>query len=352
MPFGAKIATIIILPGLNRLKLLKLARKTDNLKVALEKTRLAPSPTGALHLGNARTFLVNWLIARRFDWPILLRIEDLDGPRIKPGSDRLIIEDLRFLGLDWDDGPIHQSSRTSEYQAAIDFLIQRGLAYPCVCSRREVDLAASAPHAEDGSTIYPGTCRGRFATVDEAKEQSGRAPAIRFAAPDEDVEFEDGFAGRRVLNVSRRLGDFVIAKSDGTAAYQLAVVVDDLASGITQIVRGDDLLESTFRQILIYRVLGAGDRIPRFIHLPLVVGPDGRRLAKRHGDTRIAMYRDFGVSRSQILALLANWCGIAAKGKKIDDPRQLIDCFDLRAISPSPVVFTSADDAFLRQRTG
>jgi glutamyl-tRNA synthetase len=320
--------------------------------VILEKTRLAPSPTGALHLGNARTFLVNWLLARRFDWRVLLRIEDLDGPRIKAGSDRLIIEDLRFLGLDWDDGPIHQSSRAGEYQAAIDSLLARGLAYPCVCSRREVDLAASAPHAEDGSAIYPGTCRGRFATVDQAREQSGRPPAIRFAVADEDIEFDDGFSGGRVLNVSRRLGDFVIAKSDGTAAYQLAVVVDDLAAGITQIVRGDDLLESTFRQILLYRALGAGDRIPRYIHLPLVVGEDGRRLAKRHGDTRIAMYRDLGVGRSRILALLAKWCGIAADGKKIDDPRQLIDCFDLRTISPSPVVFTPEDDAFLRQGSG
>ena len=320
--------------------------------VVVESTRLAPSPTGALHLGNARTFLVNWLLARRSGWRILLRIEDLDGPRIKPGSDKLLIEDLRFLGLDWDDGPVRQSSRAGEYRAAIDSLLQRGLAYPCVCSRREVDLAASAPHAEDGSAIYPGTCRGKFASVDQAREQSGRVPAIRFAAPDEEIEFDDKFAGRRSLNVARRLGDFVIAKSDGTAAYQLAVVVDDLAAGITQIVRGDDLLESTFRQILIYRALGAGDRIPQYIHLPLVVGPDGRRLAKRHGDTRVAMYQDLGIHRSHILALLANWCGIPVKSEKIDDPRQLIDRFDLRTISPSPVVFTPEDDAWLRRGAG
>lgn len=320
--------------------------------MTLEKTRLAPSPTGALHLGNARTFLVNWVLARRLGWGILLRIEDLDGPRIKPESDRLLVDDLRFLGLDWDDGPIRQSSRAGEYQKAIDSLLQRGAAYPCVCSRREVDLAASAPHAEDGSAIYPGTCRGRFASMEQAKEQSGRAPAIRFAAADEEIEFEDGLAGRRILNVARRLGDFVIAKSDGTAAYQLAVVVDDLAAGITQIVRGDDLLESTFRQILVYRALGAGDRIPRYIHLPLVVGADGRRLAKRHGDTRIAMYREIGVDRSRILTLLAKWCGIPGKSGKIDDPRQLIDGLDLRTISRSPVVFTAEDDAWLRRGVG
>jgi len=311
-------------------------------------TRLAPSPTGALHLGNARTFLINWILARQSGWRILLRIEDLDGPRIKPAADRLLIEDLKYLGLDWDEGPLYQSSRAAEYRAAIESLLARGLAYPCVCSRKEVDLAASAPHAEDGAMIYPGTCRGKFASVKEAKEQSGREPAIRFAAIDRDVEFDDQFSGRQSINVGRRLGDFVIAKSDGTAAYQLAVVVDDIAGGVTEIVRGDDLLESTFRQILLYDALGAGSGIPRYTHLPLVVGTDGRRLAKRHGDTRIAMYREMGVRQSRMLGLLAKWCGMNDVGKEIDDPRQLIDGFDLRAISRSPVVFTSADDALLR----
>jgi glutamyl-tRNA synthetase len=311
-------------------------------------TRLAPSPTGALHLGNVRTFLINWILARQSGWRILLRIEDLDGPRIKPEADHLVIEDLEYLGLDYDEGPVWQSSRTAEYRAAIESLVSRGLAYPCVCSRKEVDLAASAPHAEDGAMIYPGTCRGKFASVEQAKEQSGREPAIRFAAIDRDVEFDDWFAGGQTLNVARRLGDFVIAKSDGTAAYQLAVVVDDLAGEVTEIVRGDDLLESTFRQILLYEALGAESRIPRYTHLPLVVGTDGRRLAKRHGDTRIATYREMGVKRSRMLGLLAKWCGMNDAGRDIDHLHQLIDGFDLRAISRSPVVFTSADDAMLR----
>lgn len=314
----------------------------------MELTRLAPSPTGALHLGNARTFLVNWLLARRFGWRILLRIEDLDGPRIKSGADRLLIHDLQFLGLDWDDGPIYQSARTNEYRDAIDLLLHRGLAYPCVCSRREVDLAASAPHAEDGSAIYPGTCRGKFASLEEALKHSARPPAIRFAVPAGEIEFQDDFAGPQSLNVAARLGDFIIAKSDGAAAYQLAVVVDDLDARVTQVVRGNDLLESTFRQILIYHALGAADRIPNFIHLPLITGPDGRRLAKRHGDTRVALYRDLGVKSSRILSLLAKWCGIEMDGAEIESPRQLIDRFDLGAISPSPVVFTPENDAFLR----
>src|ERR1700722_5047011 len=295
-------------------------------------TRLAPSPTGALHLGNARTFLMNWILARQFGWHILLRIEDLDGPRIKPAADRLLIEDLKYLGIDWDEGPTYQSSRMSEYRAAIESLMARGIAYPCVCSRKEVDSAASAPHGEDGATIYPGTCRGKFASARDAEEQSGRKPAIRFAAIDRDVEFDDRFAGRQSINVARRLGDFVIAKSDGTPAYQLAVVVDDLAGGVTEVVRGTDLLESTHRQILLYDALGAGSRIPRYTHLPLVVGTDGRRLAKRHGDTRITTYREMGISRPRMLGLLAKWCGMNMAGRDIDDPRELIEGFELGAI--------------------
>src|SRR5437016_3403105 len=134
------------------------------------KTRLAPSPTGALHLGNARTFLINWLLARQLGWNVLLRIEDLDGPRIKPGADRQAIDDLRWLGLDWDEGPVYQSTRKQDYRAAIEKLLSDGAAYPCVCSRKEVEHAASAPHAEDGAAVYPGTCRGRFTTLQAARD--------------------------------------------------------------------------------------------------------------------------------------------------------------------------------------
>ena len=163
--------------------------------------------------------------------------------------------------------------------------------------------------------------------------------------------FEDQFAGHQAINVASRLGDFVIAKSDGLAAYQLAVVVDDIEAGITEIIRGNDLLESTFRQILIYDALGAASQILRYVHLPLVLGEDGRRLAKRHGDTRISMYRAQGVHRSRMLALLARWCGMPGE-IEISHPRDLIDRFDLRTISPSPIVFTPGDDAWLRQGIG
>jgi glutamyl-tRNA synthetase len=309
-------------------------------------TRLAPSPTGALHLGNARTFLVNWLLARQQGWEILLRIEDIDGPRIKPESARQLITDLQWLGFDWDTGPIYQSSRLSIYTGAIDQLVRLGFAYPCICTRKEIELAASAPHAEDGSTVYPGTCRGRFASVYEAHQFAGRPPAIRFRTDDENLCWSDGFAGDQQCNAAKALGDFVIAKADGTPAYQLAVVVDDLCSDVTHIVRGDDLLDSTPRQMLIYRALMQSSRVPSHYHLPLVVGPDGLRLAKRHGDSRLSFYREKGVSPSQILALLARWCGIDGD-ERIMSPAELISRFDLTRLPPGPIVFSPADEARL-----
>src|SRR5687767_13393463 len=223
-------------------------------------TRLAPSPTGALHLGNARTFLINWLLARQSGWRIVLRVEDLDGPRVKQAADRQAIEDLRWLGLDWDEGPIYQSPRAPLYREAAERLVGAGAAYPCVCSRKEVQAAASAPHAEDGSAVYPGTCRGKFRSIAEAAAASGRPPALRFRVPDgQTVRFEDAFRGTVEYDVARELGDFVIAKAaagdDFMAAYQLAVVVDDSAMGVTDVVRGDDLVDSTPRQIMLYRAL-------------------------------------------------------------------------------------------------
>lgn len=311
-------------------------------------TRLAPSPTGALHLGNARTFLINWLFARRFGWKILLRIEDLDGPRVKRGADQQAIDDLRWLGIDWDEQSPHQSSRTERYRAACDDLLRRGLAYPCTCTRKEVELAASAPHAEDGASIYPGSCRGRYASVEEARNASGREPAIRFRVPDETVSFNDALAGAVRCEVARELSDFVIFKNDGTAAYQLAVVLDDADSGVTDVVRGDDLLDSTPRQILLYRAFGMDRQIPNYTHLPLVVGMDGRRLAKRHGDTRLETYRQSGTPASRVLALLANWTGIRPEGD-IRSAADLLNFFDPGAIPRGRIVFSSMDDTFLRE---
>jgi glutamyl-tRNA synthetase len=312
----------------------------------MRTTRLAPSPTGALHLGNARTFLLNWLLARKLGWRIVLRIEDLDGPRIKKGADQQAIADLQWLGLDWDEGPIYQSARLEKYTDAIQHLLASGQAYPCVCSRSEASLAASAPHAEDGATLYPGTCRDRFATIDEARRSTGREPALRFRVPDTAVTFTDQFAGEQRFDAARELGDFVIAKADGTPAYQLAVVVDDAAMGITDIVRGDDLLDSTPRQILLYQALGLADSIPQYYHLPLIVGPDGRRLAKRHGDTRLAYYRQMGVPAERVLALLARWSGLGDRERTT--ARELLSRCDLSHLPRQPIVFSAQDDHWLR----
>jgi glutamyl-tRNA synthetase len=308
-------------------------------------TRLAPSPTGALHLGNARTFLINWWMARQRGWRIVLRIEDLDGPRVKAGADRAAMEDLGWLGIDWDEGPVYQSLRTPIYRAAAERLLAAGKAYPCVCTRREVELAASAPHAEDGAAVYSGACRGRFESIEEARASVARAPAVRFAVPEGAVEFVDGFRGATRTNPAKELGDFVILKADGTAAYQLAVVIDDAEMGVTDVVRGDDLIDSTPRQILLYQALEMPERMPGYFHLPLVVGTDGRRLAKRHGDTRLAYYRERGVPAERIVALLARWCGIDVGSEA--SARELVGRFDLGRLPREQVVFTAEDDRWL-----
>lgn len=312
-------------------------------------TRLAPSPTGALHLGNARTFLVNWLLARVSGWRIVLRIEDLDGPRVKKGADRQAMEDLRWLGIDWDEGPIYQSARRPVYQAAVEQLLAGGLAYGCLCTRTEIALAASAPHADDGSTVYPGTCRGRYRSLDHAREEGGRQPAVRFRVPEGTVEFADGFAGLQAYRPPTQLGDFVIAKADGTPAYQLAVVVDDAEMGITDVVRGDDLLDSTPRQLMLLDALRPRACPPAYIHLPLVVGPDGRRLAKRHGDTRLSHYRQLGVPAGRVLELLARWCGIDVE-RRPECAADLLAGFSLDGLPRRPIVCSPDDEGWLTAR--
>jgi glutamyl-tRNA synthetase len=318
----------------------------------MQTTRLAPSPTGALHLGNARTFLINWLMARQNGWRVVLRIEDLDGPRIKFRASQELIDDLCWLGMDWDEGPVVQSTRRLFYRPAIEELIRRGDAYPCICTRKEIELAASAPHAEDGSSVYPGTCRGRFTTIRDAVAAAGKEPAIRFRVPkDRIVSFTDSIAGPREYDVARQLGDFVISKADGTPGYQLAVVVDDAAMNVTDVVRGDDLLDSTPRQILVYEALGLIQKIPTYHHLPLIVGRDGRRLAKRHGDTRLSFYREASVEPERLVALLARWSGMKDVGNRTT-AKDLLGRFDVRHMPREATVFTADDDAWLLSTIG
>lgn len=308
----------------------------DNTKTMPSPTptgRLAPSPTGALHIGNVRTFMIAWLRARSRGGRVVLRMEDLDHPRDKPGAAAQAVETLRWLGFDWDEEYV-QSERREIYRAALEKLAADGLAYPCVCSRRDVEAAQSAPH--DGEQLrYPGTCRDRFRSWDEAFAAKGAAPCWRFRTPqDSIIEFRDAFAGTFRQDVWDSLGDFPLARDVDGAGYTLAVVVDDAAMGVTEVVRGDDLLAATPAQILIQRALGLPT--PEYCHVPLVVGPDGRRLAKRHGDTRIESYRRSGMTPEELIGRIAATCGWAKDGERVS-LRGLLPRFDMDAIPRGPV---------------
>ena len=297
--------------------------------------RLAPSPTGALHLGNVRTFMVAWLRARQAGGKVILRMEDLDHPKHKPGADAQAIEDLRWLGFDWDEEYV-QSQRKHLYAVALDTLVSKGLAYPCVCSRSDIEAVQSAPH-EGEQLRYPGTCRDRFASWKDAVAASGKVPCWRFRTPqDSHVSFDDVFAGRYEMNVWEKLGDFPLARDEKGGGYAIAVTVDDAAMGVTEVVRGDDLLPATPPQILLYQALGL--QVPAFFHVPLVVGPDGRRLAKRHGDTRIASFRESGVSPERLIGFLARSLGLIENERPIG-LRSLIGLLDPARIPRGPLVY-------------
>lgn len=299
--------------------------------------RLAPSPTGAQHVGNARTYLIAWLSARAQNGRVVLRMEDIDSPRIKPGAAQGAIDDLRWLGLDWDEGPIVQTERLAHYEAALETLKAKELVYPCTCTRTDVERAASAPHLEHEGPIYPGTCSLR--RVADAADLDSQPYAWRLRVGHETVTFTDGYCGYISLNLHDIGGDFVVWKSAGTPAYQLAVVVDDAAQGITEVIRGDDLIPSTPRQIALYRALDLP--LPRFTHIPLVVGPDGRRLAKRHGDTRLSALRAAGVRAEALVGLLAWSCDWLERPEPVR-PIELLKRFRLTTISHHPFILTPA----------
>jgi glutamyl-tRNA synthetase len=286
--------------------------------------RLAPSPTGAQHVGNARTYLIAWLAARSSGGTIALRMEDLDGPRIKKGAAEQALDDLRWLGLDWDGEPVVQSTRMAHYAAALEALKAKNLVYPCTCTRSDVAAAASAPHAGDEGPAYPGTCSNRSAT----DVPIDRPYCWRFRVSNSPA-FVDGFRGPVAIDLNQQGGDFVVWKTDGTPAYQLSVVVDDAAMGVTQVIRGDDLIPSTPRQLLLYDALGLTP--PTFAHVPLVVGTDGRRLAKRHGDTRLSTLRAAGVKPEMVVGLLAWSCGWRNEIVPAT-PQELIAGFDWKTI--------------------
>lgn len=352
--------------------------------------RLAPSPTGLLHVGNARSLLLAWLSARAAGGRIYLRIEDL-----LPGEDHVdaLVADLRWLGLDWDEAPalagawdppwgarsVRQSGRSGVYAAVLAELERAGLAYPCVCTRKDIEAAATAPHAEDQGTPYPGLCRGAFEAEEEAlaveasrAQAAGRAAlgvAWRLRVPDGVVAFEDRLGGGRTVSLPHHSGDIVVRRKDGGFAYMLAAVVDDVAMGVTEVVRGDDLLDATAQQLAVYGALrdvacqvrgvaaagvaadpelgalwarAATWEPPAWVHVPLVLGDDGRRLAKRNRSLHIAALREAGVPAEGLRLWLARSMGL-------DSPHlpELVAAFDWRRVPREAVTFGAAELATL-----
>ena len=272
--------------------------------------RLAPSPTGRLHLGHARSFLAAWWQARRLGGRIVLRLEDLDVARATREYTDDILTDLEWLGLDWDGPPIVQSGGVAAILEFADRLVEMNAAYPCVCQRAEILSAQGAPHAGDAERRYPGTCRDRFTSLAEAERATGRPAGLRFRAPAGAVSFVDGIAGPMAIDVQATVGDFLITRKDRSPAYQLAVVVDDAVGAVTHVLRGEDLLPSTARQILLYEALGLPS--PHWFHLPLVCDATGRRLAKRSDDLSLTELRARGVDPRVLVGWIAATCGVDA----------------------------------------
>ncbi len=330
--------------------------------------RLAPSPTGAQHVGNARTYLLAWLSVRLQGGQLRLRIEDIDSPRVKPWAIEQTIDDLHWLGLDWDElefdeprdpqlqerslppGVWLQTERFTVYERYLLELLRAGRLYPCYCSRKDIEAAASAPHREDHLVRYPDTCRLRsvpseiFPHLQPSDQDNdarllidadllARPFAWRFRSQDEPLGFEDLVCGPQRKSPHQELGDFVIAKSSGHVAYQLAVVVDDHEMGVTEVVRGEDLIPSTFWQLEIYQALGWVP--PKFGHVPLVVGPDGRRLAKRHGDTRLSEIRRLGQGPERLLGELAVGLGLVPHPRPIT-ARELLEFVQSTSVPGTP----------------
>lgn len=307
--------------------------------------RLAPSPTGLLHLGHARTFLVAWWRARNVGGRLLMRLEDLDGPRAKPEFAEAALRDLAWLGLDWDGPDYVQSTGLAEISAAAADLEQRGLAYACVCSRGDVRSMQSAPQLGDAEPRYVGTCRGKFASVAVAEAESGKSAGLRLSVPEGHITVKDELLGERSFDVQAEVGDFLIAKRDRAPAYQLAVVVDDARQGITEVVRGEDLFASAARQRLLQQALGLPQ--VRYVHVPLVLDETGRRLAKREDDLSLQALREGGTDPRAVVAWAAKSCGIAS-AERITARVALID-FALAKIPREPLILDGATLANLRE---
>ncbi len=289
--------------------------------------RYAPSPTGELHLGNLRTALIAWLSARSAGGEFLLRIEDLDSGRSRQKWIEVQLEELRGVGIDWDRDPVRQSLRGDLYAQAVGRLREQGLLYECFCTRAEIREASSAPHGELPEGFYPGTCRDLTADRLAELRAGDRPPALRVRAGSTAFEFEDALCGR----VAGQVDDFVVRRNDGDFAYNLAVTVDDADQGITEVVRGADLLETTGRQLWLYEKLGL-QAPDRWVHVPLMLGPDGDRLAKRHGSVTLEERLESGQGRDEVVGELAASVGLR-RGQVETTAAALLDGFSLERLT-------------------
>ena len=298
--------------------------------------RFAPTPSGRMHLGNLLSALLAWLDARAAGGKLVLRIEDLDTQRTSRLFAAQLMEDLRWLGLDWDEGGLEpdymQSRRTVYYEETFRVLEEKGLVYPCYCTRTE-RMAASAPHREDGAVVYSGKCYSLTTEERRSLERRGRCPAWRVRCPDLTVTVEDGSCGTYAENLAQDCGDFIVRRSDGVFAYQLAVVVDDALMGVNHVVRGRDLLCSAPRQAWLHRVLGYEP--PEFFHTPLLLAPDGRRLAKRDRDLDMGALRE-RYAPEELVGLLARYAGLADRGEKLT-AKELIPRFSWAKVPKNDV---------------
>ncbi|MFV0316983.1 MAG: tRNA glutamyl-Q(34) synthetase GluQRS [Microthrixaceae bacterium] len=291
----------------------------------MTRGRFAPSPTGALHLGNLRTALLALCFARHDGGSLLIRVEDLTTPPSSGhdagGTERAQLDDLAGLGITADEPVVRQSGRLDLYRGVLEGLTRRGLTYPCFCTRREIEQASAAPHGPSPEGAYPGTCAHLSTAEVRRLEASGRVPALRLAAARTRVVVADRLAG----SVDAEVDDFVVWRRDGFPAYNLSVVVDDIDQSVDQVVRGADLLDTTPRQALLYDLLGH-DR-PEYVHVPLVVGADGQRLAKRHGATNLPELVALGWSSGTVLSLLAGSIGVLDSGTPMgaEDVARLFD---------------------------
>lgn len=306
--------------------------------------RFAPTPSGTMHVGNALAALMAWLQVRSAGGVFILRIEDIDTARSKAHFSEQIVSDLKWLGLDWDEGPdiggpyapYVQSKRLELYQEALRILKDKDLLYPCYCSRADILSVSSAPHGlSSEGPVYPGTCRN-LGPEERTRRAELKQPSLRFKAPSRTISFVDGIAGPLQMQVDAR-GDFVIKRADGMFSYQLAVVVDDALMGITDVLRGADLLDSTPRQLLLYEALG--QRPPRFAHIPLLVDKEGRRLAKRSRGLSLSNLRNEGIPAEQVVGWLAYASGLLDKPERVR-PAELVSHFSLTRVTSRPIMMT------------